>query len=153
MKRTMMRGTVVGVLASMLVGGVVFRNGRVRIVRGLHAQEGCTLATLQGEYLFTATAETPAYAQDPGFPIRVVGVLTFYGDGTNSGKFTRSRGGEITRFQGGDRGVYTLDADCTGTMLNGGVRNWDIFVTPDGSEGVAIRTDDGTVSTETFKRR
>jgi hypothetical protein len=38
-------------------------------------------------------------------------------------------------------------------MFNGGVRNWDMFVTPDGSEGVAIRTDGGTVSSQTFKRR
>jgi hypothetical protein len=152
MRRTVLGATVKVVLGSMLVGGFVFQNGRAGIVRRVHAQEGCSLATLQGEYLFTATADAPAYAQDAGFPIRVVGLRIFPGDGTHSDTYTRSNGGVITSILD-EEGVYTLDADCTGTMLNGGVRNWRMFVTRDGSEGVAIRTDDGTVSSQTFKRR
>jgi hypothetical protein len=82
MKRIVVRSTVKLVLAGVLVGGFVFQNGRAGIV--VHAQEGCSLATLRGEYLFYNRSDAPAYAQDPLFPELVVGVRTFDGEGNLS---------------------------------------------------------------------
>ncbi len=47
MKRTTLLFILVAV-AGVLVGGSVFRNSNAGIVRSVQAQEGCTLATLQG---------------------------------------------------------------------------------------------------------
>ena len=150
MKRIVVRSTVKLVLAGVLVGGFVFQNGRAGIV--VHAQEGCSLATLRGEYLFYNRNDAPGYAHGPLFPELVVGVRTFDGEGNLSQVWDRSRGGEIT--QGSqDTGVYTLGDDCIGTMLIAGDRRWDLFVTEDGSEGVAIRTDDGKIGFGTLKKR
>jgi hypothetical protein len=48
-------------------------------------------------------------------------------------------------------GTYTVDSNCIGTMTIRG-RNWDMYVAQDGSEGVGTRTDDGTISAQTFNR-
>ena len=147
MKRTIIGGTVVVVLASMLLLGTYLLPAPT-----VQAQGGCSLATLQGDYLIHVRRDAPAYAHEDGFPDLVVGVTTFDGEGNLSLDFTLSRGGQISR-RVRQVGVYTLDADCTGTMTNAGLRNWDLFVTNDGSEGAAIRTDDGVAATQTLKKR
>ena len=151
MKRTTLLMVVVAV-ASMLLGGLVFRNGRAGIVRRVQAQEGCSVATLQGTYLFDGRTDAPEYAHDvPGFPGLNAGLGTFDGEGNLSQVSTVSNGGDIT--QGlRESGVYTLGADCTGTITIAGVSNFDIYVSSDGTELVAIRTDDGRIGFKTFHR-
>jgi hypothetical protein len=159
MKPPSIRSTLKVVLASVLVAGFVFQNGRAGIARRVHAQgrrvqahERCSLATLQGAYLFYNRNDAPEYAHGPLFPELVVGVRTFDGEGNLRQVWDRSRGGDITQgFQ--DAGVYTLDENCIGTMIIAGERNWDLFVTEDGSEGVAIRTDPGKIGFGTLKRQ
>ncbi len=151
MKRTTLLFILVAV-AGVLVGGSVFRNSNAGIVRSVRAQEGCTLATLQGNYVYIVRADTRSDLPDPGFPTVVVGARTFDGAGNLSGVDTVSRGGQITR-GGTNTGTYTLGSDCTGTMTISGVRNWDIVVASDGSEAAAIRTDEGTIATQSFKKR
>ena len=69
---------------------------------------------------------------------------------------TASRNGVISP-QGHSPGAYTLLADCTGTMLTHVTPerdvHWNIYVARDGSEGVAVRSDDGTIGILTFKRQ
>ncbi len=123
------------------------------ILAKAHAEESsqgnkeCSLATLQGDYLVNVREDFPDRP-----PAVVVGVTTFDGEGHTFLDITISDGVVIQRRVHGT-GVYTLDADCAGTMLNGGVRNWDIFFTRDGSEGVATRTDEGLIATQTLKKR
>ena len=146
MKRTIILRTVTIVLASMLVlGALVLRTPKVQ------ARHGCSEATLQGEYLFNGRGDAPAYEHAPGLPIVFAGVRTFDGERNLSQVETISLGGSILRGHR-DEGVYTLGADCTGTMTIAN-RNFDIFVNEDGSEGVAIGTDDGRVGSQTFKKR
>ncbi len=144
MKRTTLLVIPVAV-ASMLLGGLVFRNGRAGIVRRVHAQEGCSVATLQGNYLFDGRTDAPEYAHDAlGFPGLNAGLGTFDGAGNLSQVSTVSNGGNIT--QGlHESGVYTLGADCTGTITIADMIHFDIFVSSDGSELVSIRTDDGRI--------
>jgi hypothetical protein len=111
----------------------------------------CTLATLRGTYLLTARLDAPSYAQVPGVPQLVVGLRTFDGGGNITGPVTVNAGGVILHGPPA-AGVYMLNADCIGTMINSGVRHYDIYVAPDGSELVAIRTDTGVVEIVKFKR-
>jgi len=110
----------------------------------------CTLATLQGTYLLTARLDAPSYAQVPGVPQVVGGLRTFDGAGNIIGPVTVNSGGVISH--GNNQGVYTLNADCTGTNINSGLRHYDIYVAPDGSAAVGIRTDPGVVEIVKFKR-
>ena len=130
------------------------RRGRVASVAGGFAPWGggnCTLATLRGTYLVTARLDAPSYAPVPGVPQVVGGLRTFDGAGNISGPVTVNGGGII--LQGTNSpGVYMLKADCTGTMINAGIRHYDIYVAPDGSLLVGIRTDPGVVEIVKFKR-
>ena len=113
----------------------------------------CTLATLRGTYLLTARLDAPSYAQVPGVPQVVGGFRTFDGAGNSSGSVTVNAGGVIVQGPGVHvPGVYTLNADCTGTTINAGIRHYDIYVAPDGSALVGIRTDQGFVEILKFKR-
>ena len=112
----------------------------------------CTLATLRGTYLLTARLDAPSYAQVPLVPQVVGGFRTFDGAGNSSGSVTANAGGVIGPSFAHVPGVYTLNADCTGTMTNGGVRHYDIYVPPDGSAVVEIRTDPGVVEIIELKR-
>src|SRR6267143_353962 len=78
--------------------------------------DGCTNATLKGDYAFAVTAYTPAGFPE-GPPQVVAGIVTFDG----KGKFTqRDYGGDSLRTRGqtdfstGETGTYTVNSDCTG---------------------------------------
>lgn len=155
MKRTVVLFIFAVVFASALVAGLLFRGGNAGLVRSVQAkekEEGCTLETLQGEYLFTGGAQANINQRDnPTYPRVFAGVVTFDGAGNISGLETRSRGGQINR-RITFAGTYTLDSDCTGTVA-GDSTNWDMFVNRDGSEGNLIRYDDGAIATRSFKKR
>ena len=132
------------VLCSLVIsGGLVWAEGH-------HHNEGCTLATLQGNYLVTVRQDNRIDAPDPMLPQVVAGIRTFDGEGNLSQVVSDSRGGTITR-RAAATGTYTLDSNCMGTMTING-RNWDIYVAEDGSEGIGSRTDDGFIGSQTFKR-
>jgi hypothetical protein len=80
---------------------------------------GCSNATLKGEYAFGVTAYTPPGLPD-GPPRVSAGIKTFDG----KGKFTQRdyRGDSLrttgqTDFSMGETGTYTVNSDCTGTMV------------------------------------
>ncbi len=152
MKRTITLLLGAGVLTGLFVLGTVPKKGLgLGIVPSVQAGEGCTLATLQGDYLHTGGAQARIdQSDDPTFPRVFAGVETFDGEGNWSVRFTGSFGGEI-RSQAEGSGTYTLNSDCTGT-IHGRNDNWDLFVTRDGREGAIIRTDDGTIATRYIKK-
>lgn len=123
------------------------------------ARRDCSKATLQGEYLFTGRVDSRSDLPNPMRPLVFAGVRTFDGQGSLSQVETVSRGGEILRGEGG-KGTYRLDSNCIGTMTIAGlagssapIRTFDIFLTADGSEGVAVGTNEGGIATHTLKRR
>ena len=80
---------------------------------------GCSNATLKGEYAFGVTAYTPPGLPD-GPPQVVAGIKSFDG----KGKFTQRdyRGDSLrttgqTDFSTGETGTYTVNSDCTGSMV------------------------------------
>ena len=73
---------------------------------------GCSNATLKGEYAFSVTAYTP--------PQVVAGIKTFDGNGNFTqrdyiGDSLRKTG--QTDFSTGETGTYTVNSDCTGSAV------------------------------------
>ena len=116
---------------------------------------GCSVKTLEGDYLATGRSDSRDDAPRGTFPHVLVGVHSFDGAGTFVLRSTISRGGVIAHETG--LGVYSLDTDCTGTLIyrldSGGADvHWDIVVTRDGDEGAYVRTDPGTIATRAIKK-
>jgi len=77
--------------------------------------QGCSLATLTGEYAFGGTAYSPPVTPPP---IRVVeGVKVFDGNGHLTQRDYRG-GASPAEFAapGTESGTYTVDPDCTGSL-------------------------------------
>ncbi|MGH7773917.1 MAG: hypothetical protein ACREQA_16965 [Candidatus Binatia bacterium] len=122
------------------------------LVGNVQAQEECSVATLQGDYLLTGGAQARIdQRDDPTFPRVTLGVHTFDGAGNLSGFNTMSHGGQILRNT--VAAIYTLNSDCTGTITFPVINaNWEIVVTRDGREGAYIRVDEGTIATRSIKK-
>jgi hypothetical protein len=107
-------------------------------------QEQCSVGKLQGRYVFTGQGANLHY-----------GAFEFDGAGKFTGKQTSSR--ELANAERETLiGTYTLDADCTGTMMfegqQGRIEHWDVFVTYDGKKGRMIRTDQGVMAVRSFEQ-
>jgi hypothetical protein len=83
------------------------------------SDEGCSNATLKGEYAFGVTAYTPPGLPE-GPPQVVAGIKIFDG----KGKFTQRdyRGDSLrttgqTDFSTGETGTYAVNSDCTGSAV------------------------------------
>ncbi len=151
MKRIAIGLIATGVVLGLFVLGLVpNKKPLLGGVLSARADEGCSVATLEGDYLMTGRADTPADDPQPTFPRVFAGVFTFDGNGNMLVLHTRSDGGVITQHQTA-RATYTLDSDCSGhvTFLT---NEWDVYATRDGKKGYLIRTDDGTIATRTFEK-
>jgi len=103
----------------------------------------CKFRTLRGTYVFTASGFNivAGVAQ----PKAIVEVIDFNGDGTLSvPAATRSVNGMIARTLPGGVGTYTVENDCTGTIVFDGP-TFDIFISPDGEAIWLIQTNPNTV--------
>jgi hypothetical protein len=108
------------------------------------AQQDCSVEKLQGRYVFTGQGANLHY-----------GAFDFDGAGKFLGKQTSLRYKTSIQREALS-GTYSLDADCTGTMILegqlGGTAHWDVFVTSDGKKGRMIRTDSGATGVRTFEQ-
>jgi hypothetical protein len=118
------------------------------------AAQACDLRSLQGQFVFTGRGFIEA--AQPGIERVHYGVFVFDGAGKFTGKQSSSRGGKIGREK--LEGIYTLDADCTGTMTFGGIMNpasnvhWDLYLTEDHKRGHMIRMDEGNMAVRSFEK-
>jgi hypothetical protein len=108
------------------------------------AQVQCTVGKLEGRYVFTGQGANLHY-----------GTFDFDGAGKLTGKQTSSR--ELANAERETlTGTYTLDTDCTGTIMfegqQGRIEHWDVFVTNDGKKGRMIRTDQGVTAVRSFEQ-
>lgn len=116
-------------------------------VTPVHAQGGCSVATLNGNYGFTSSGFTTPNHSIKGteVPFSVVGGGSFDGTGSFSITFTLAIRGGIS--QGlTTSGTYTVNPDCTGTatfttgavagdtenmvIVSGGAEIFQIITTP-----------------------
>ena len=123
------RVVLIAWVAGLLVVISPFRGRQLDIIPRVHAQEGCSVATLQGAYGFYRTGTTPVG------PLAAVGIATFDGQGNTSARQTIRKNGVTTSDLFADPpllGLYQVDADCAGR-----------FLTPDGSVFALIVIADG----------
>jgi len=139
--------TIVG----MIVPGVALAAERNQKDKD-HNDDGCSVATLYGSYLFTGEAASPEPLHQSGYPRRFAGVYTFDGEGKMSGVASRSLGGVVTE-RAKVSATYSLDDDCMGNLTFSTGERFDIFISRDGREGNFIRVDQGTIATRTIKRQ
>jgi hypothetical protein len=114
--------------------GVLLSAGPLAVGQGYAGEDEakCTLATLNGQYLFTG----------PGTVVASAGYHIFYGDGTGMDFVTLTVNGVDQRVPSPVAITYTLNHDCTGTyQVPSAGLHFNIFVAVDGSQLAVIETD------------
>lgn len=127
--------------------GVVVSMGVEQGYAGERAEK-CTLATLNGQYLFagSVTLFPPAFGVTSVSIGNSAGFHIFNGDGTGTDFVTFSVNGIDQHVPSPGATTYTLNPDCTGTLTVVNGPNFDIFVAVDGSALTSINTDPGVAS-------
>jgi hypothetical protein len=105
----------------------------------------CTLATLNGQYMFGGPGMLfpPAFGVTAPSSAASAGFHVFNGDGTGTDFVTFSVNGIDQHVPSPVPITYTLNSDCTGTYSVQNGPNFDIFVAVDGSALSTIDTDPG----------
>ncbi len=123
----------------------------------VHAQSGCSDATLSGNYPFVYTGNgTPGHSVKARniIPSAVVGVLTFNGDGNGSASYTAVFDGSASTTTVPDTALYTVNSDCTGTLSDSTIGiHFNIVTVGGGSEVFGIQTDPGNTDTFDAKKQ
>jgi hypothetical protein len=146
------------VLASgLLLGGLVLSGilmPRTAFTQSTTPQQGvtkatvakCSVATLQGMYVFAA--QGVLIVGKDRVPFAFAGVETYDGHGHVQGISSQSVDGKITRHVR-FTGTVTVNPDCTTTETDkddtGAVSHFDEFIVPDGSRIAGFQTDPGVV--------
>jgi hypothetical protein len=103
----------------------------------------CTLATLNGQYLFSGSGPLfpPAFGETSVSTGTSAGFHVFNGDGTGTDFVAFSINGIVQASSSSSPITYTLNPDCTGTysVPDAGLQ-FDIFVAVDGSALTTIAT-------------
>jgi hypothetical protein len=144
MKRMTIRVVLIAWVAGLLVVISPFRGRQLDIMPRVHAQEGCSVATLQGADGFYRTGTTPVG------PLAAVGIATFDGQGNTSARQTIRKNGVTTSDLFADPpllGLYQVDADCAGRFLTPDSSVFAHIVIADGGKELGISLSTGnTVS-------
>jgi len=116
MKRIIISTVLAGIAGSLILTGIISRGGRPSLVPKVHAQNGCSVATLHGAYGFYRTGTRP------DGPVASVGIGTFDGTGAvAAARQTTRRNGVTTSdlfITPAAEGPYQVDPDCGVRLLN-----------------------------------
>ncbi len=115
MRRIVTRIAVIAFVVGVLLLILPSRGRQSPIVLRVHAEEGCSVATLNGAYGFYRTGTTSAG------PLASVGIATYDGHGiTTTRQTVRKNGVTIQDLFTGPTQVasYEVDPDCAGRLLN-----------------------------------
>jgi hypothetical protein len=111
----------------------------------------CTAATIRGVYLFHASG----YNILSGAPVpkAIIETVVFDGLGNvTTPAVSLSINGTIIQPPQGSPGNYTVDADCTGTLMFADGPKFDLQVTPNGKQINLLQTNPTTVMQGTAQR-
>ena len=107
-------------------------------------EQGCSLATLNGQYLFASSGMLLPPAVPSPLQTASAGFHIFNGDGTGSDFVTFSLSGMDQHVPSPVAITYTLNHDCTETyQVPSAGLHFDIFVAVDGSALTVTGTDPG----------
>ena len=111
----------------------------------------CTAETLHGVYLFHASGYNIVSAVP--LPKAIIETVVFDGLGNvTTPAVSLSLNGTIVQPPQGSPGVYTVDADCTGTLMFADGPKFDLQITPNGKQINMLQTNPATVMQGTAKR-
>ncbi len=132
---------------TITLGAVISVAIQFGIFGSARAQNGgsaCSEQTLQGTFVFTAHGFN--IVDGASQPKAIVEGITFNADGTLSVPFaTVSVNGLIIQVPPGGGGVYTVEANCEGTLNFTNGPSFNIYVRPSGKSLWMIETDPNTV--------
>ena len=139
-------------VCSLAIVGTLALIGTVSTV-GIAAAHSCSNATLRGTY---AVAETGWSVSAGGAaPISLAGFDVYDGAGTSTVVVTVNANGVVIYDNTPDTSTYTINADCTGTIVfnvAGNLIHFNVYVSPSGDQLWLVRTDPGIVISETQTR-
>ena len=109
-----------------------------------HDRTDCSLRTLKGDYVFSASGYSFNATAGVWLPKAIVEYIHFKGDGTLSvtaATVANATGnGAVTQSPPGGVGTYAVDANCKGILQFTPGPSFDIFVAPKGGELWMIQT-------------
>lgn len=154
----MKRNMLVFLSVAALVGLLIFAPPMKRHIGTLpvvHAQSGCSDATLTGNYVVVYTGfNSKRNNKATELPIAAVGIATFDGAGNLTLSYSSSFDGQIGGTSTPDVGTYTVNGDCTLTAADPIVGNtWSGGVVGGGSEWDVITTTTGYTTTMIGKKQ
>jgi hypothetical protein len=152
MKRISPLLLVTGSLVALAVFASTLRHEL--IVPIVHAQSGCTDASLGGNYGFTLTGFI-SFGKNTSptlMPAASVGLITFHGDGTFIATYVNTRSGAALGET--DTGAYDVKPDCTVSVSDQTVgTHYSGVIVGGGNELLAIQTDPGDTQTIDAKKQ
>lgn len=111
----------------------------------------CSARTLRGVYQFAASGFN--IVNGAAVPKAIIETLLFDGrGGVQTPQISLSANGNIIQPPQGSPGVYTVDADCTGTLTFGDGIMFDLQVRAGGKTVNMLQTNPGTVMQGTAER-
>jgi len=126
-----------------------------RNVTAVHAQSGCSNATLTGNYGFSFGGFQIQHGTQRSVPFYGAGLATFDGAGNASATFNFGSNGKITTNQP-YTATYTVNSDCTGSVTatpGSGGDNFTFVIVGGGAEVLAVDISAGETLTADFKRQ
>lgn len=145
MRRTLTVSMAAGLVLALLA-----------LAPAVHAQGGCSDATLTGNYGFIDSGFDARNKTGNEVPASAVGVLGFDGAGNASISYTVAINGTLTSNVTGS-GTYTLGSDCTGSLsfTTGGAAgvSFNIVTVNGGTEVLGIFTVTGATQTLDAKKQ
>ena len=149
MKRIVSALSGLVVLAAIVVATTVSNHD----VRSVHAQSGCSLATLNGNYGLLYSGFSPKGTHgSPRFPIAAAGVITFDGAGNASGSFTISFDGKTTTGNPYNA-TYTVNPDCSGVLTSTDADSAAFSIVSGGAEVLATDITPGNTANLDLKKQ
>src|SRR4030081_1182591 len=113
----------------------------------------CSNALLNGTYTFGYISWSISNGKST--PASEAGADTFNGKGTGTGVITAVYNGVVAGNNTPDTSTYTINADCTGTIVfnsAGSLFHFNVYVSPSGNSFSLISTDAGTAVAGTETR-
>jgi hypothetical protein len=131
MRRALTRVSVIAPVIGVLLLMSPYPSRHSPLVPRVHAEEGCSVATLNGAYGFYRTGTTSVG------PLASVGIATYDGHGITATRQTIRKNGITTQdlFTGPTQvASYEVDPDCAGRLLNPDGSAFSHFVVVDGGK-------------------
>ena len=111
----------------------------------------CAVRTLRGVYLFHASGFN--IVNGAALPKAIIETLVFDGNGNvSTPAVSISINGTIVQPPQGNPGAYTVDADCTGTLMFADGIKFDLQIRPSGKSINMLQTNPNTVMQGTSQK-